>query len=51
MFGIKKKIDEILSEYFTNYDKENSRIGKNFLQNKKIIFQKTRSFIRKSKLQ
>lgn len=27
MFGIKKKIDEALSEYFTNYDKENSRIG------------------------
>lgn len=44
MFGIKKKIDEILSEYFTNYDKENSRIGKNSLQNKKIIFQKNKVF-------
>lgn len=46
MFGIKKKIDEILSEYFTNYDKENSRIGK---KNKTKIL-KLRSTFRKSEL-
>lgn len=43
MFGIKKKIDEILSEFFTNYDKENSKIGKLEKYPKTQVFSREKS--------